>query len=146
MTLPQNKAEFINSLVEFSQNRIKNADDISSLFDCYLNDRKKFDDFIFTAKYLNGLGRILQKGFENINPDKLTSEKEQDSKRKIRDEYKTQLEKFISILNELIVKLPGDEQAKFNNKYLMMDQNSMVRLTTLIYDLCWVKKYLNSEK
>ncbi|MFI5144674.1 MAG: hypothetical protein ACHQJ4_03690 [Ignavibacteria bacterium] len=146
MAIPQNKTEFIDSLAEFSQDKIKNMEDIGSLFESYISDRETFYDLIFTAKYLNGLGRILQKGFANIAPDKLTTENEQDSQRKIRGEYKTQLEKFIRIFNELAEKLPQDEQERFNEKYFKLDRSSMVNVTTLIYDLCWVKKYINSEK
>jgi len=146
LPIPQDKNGFINSLVEFSRNKLKNAGDIGSLFDSYLNDRKNFDDLIFTAKYLNGLGRIIQKGFANIIPEKLSAEKERDSQRKIREEYKRQLEKFIMILIETAEKFPETEKAKFSERYLKMDRSSMVNVSTLIYDLCWVKKYINSEK
>jgi hypothetical protein len=146
LKLSKGTSDLILELNEFSHNKIKNPADISSLLELSFSDITTFDDIIFIAKYLNGLGKILHTGFKNIDADKISSGHQQDSLLKVRNEYKSQLEKFILLLQKLIKNIPEEKKDVFKNKYLKMNQSSMVNLTTLIYDLCWVKQFKNKKK
>jgi hypothetical protein len=54
--------------------------------------------------------------------------------------------KLNSQISDIIANVPDEDKQNFENKYLAMNRTSLINLTNLIYDLSWVKKYLNSIK
>ena len=151
MSIPQNIPELIRELTTFSHNKLKNQDDISILLEISHSDNKKqlLNDLIFTAKYLNGLGKILHTGPQKLSDlakgKDAKSSIQQDSLVKVKKEYQTNLEKFIKLLTEMVEHKNEDKYEPFKQKYFKLTQESMVNLTTLIYDLCWLKKYTNEK-
>ena len=150
MKLSENTVNLILEIKEYSGNKLKNEADVSLLIECASSNEKKelFDDMIFTAKYLNGLGKILHSnmaGIRNTNgngEDKI----EENAEEKIKNEFRQNMLKLTSQLSDLSAGISGDEKRAFNGKYLSMNSESLVNLTNLIYDLSWVKKYMNSKK
>jgi hypothetical protein len=145
MNISDNSNKFIIELNEFSNNKIKNISEVTCMVElnCNEENKKLFKDIIFTAKYLNGLGRVLQMSLtappEDDNNVKLKSAE------KVREEYKNNLNHFIKQLELYLLHSDEDFNKEFNNKFLSLNRTSMVNLTTLIYDLSWVKKFLNSK-
>jgi hypothetical protein len=148
LRLSDNTVNLINEIKEYSGWKIKNEADISLLIECSESERKQklFDDLIFTAKYLNGLGKILHSNMGGIRQTNGENKIDENAEEKIRNEFKQNMLKFTSQLSEISECITDDEKKTFNNKYLSMNSESLVNLTNLIYDLSWVKMYLNSKK
>lgn len=152
MDISEDTRKTLTGLTEFSGNKIKNPDDIAYLIEIShtTNQRAYLNNLMFTAKYLNGLGKILHTGITNIKANKNNSQAketmERDSINKIRNEYKINLEKFLIQFEEIVKSSAGDEYLNFKNKYLASTQISMINITNLIYDLSWLKKYYNQNK
>lgn len=151
MKISQQTLDIIVHINEFANNKLKNINDVSLLLESSNNNdngKQLFKDFIFTAKYLNGLGKIMM---NNMSGNSMTQVKEEEkaviesSADKVREEYKKNLEKFISQINFLISGINEIEKKSFSERYLNMTRTSLVNLTSLIYDLSWVKKYYNEK-
>jgi hypothetical protein len=152
MKISENTAEIISDIKKFSGSKLKNEQDISVLIEAaFEKDKKKlFNDLVFTAKYLNGLGKILHSNNSNSPASaepKIDSGKiDENAEEKIRNEFKQNMLKLSSQISDIIINIPAEDKKSFENKYLAMNRTSLVNLTNLIYDLSWVKKYLNSRK
>ena len=150
MKLSGNTTNLVLEIKEYSGNKLKNEADVSLLIECANSEEKQklFEDMIFTAKYLNGLGKILHSNMGGtlqtggIEDDKL----DENAEEKIRNEFKQNMLKFTSQLSEIVNEVSGNERENFSRKYLAMNSATLVNLTNLIYDLSWVKKYMNSKK
>ncbi|MGH2575077.1 MAG: hypothetical protein ACRDFC_05180 [Ignavibacteria bacterium] len=146
MKLTLETINLINELKEFSNSKIKNEFDLGFLIEQskLSNKEKLFNETVFTAKYLNGLGKILHTKIQAGNGNrKLPDESSID---KIRNEYKSNMIKFTTNLDKLILEMNSKDKEDFKNKYLSMTQVSIRNLTGLIYDMSWLKKYMNTAK
>ena len=65
---------------------------------------------------------------------------------KIRNEFREHMRKISLQLTTLVKDTGEKERIEFEKKYLGMNQQSMVNLTSLIYDLSWIKKYRNRKE
>lgn len=151
MELSIETRNFIIEINEFSHNKLKNINDVSLLVETSRKDKegkKLFSELIFSAKYLNGLGKILMNSITG-DKDTVSNEKEKtlikNSAGKVKDEYKKNIELLINQINELLSKADKDDKMSFADRYLNMTRTSMINLTSLIYDLSWVKKYYNEK-
>lgn len=138
-----NEAEqIISELKNFSGYNIKNTDDLTLLIEFSFTNERLFGEIIFTAKYLNGLERVLKRFNQTAS-----IEDREESLNKLRDEYRKNILIFIGLLRKLL----NDNKthvttANFERKYLSPEQNSMTNLISLISDLSWVKKFYNSKR
>lgn len=112
---------------------------------------KLFYDIQFAAKYLNGLGRILQSNVALTTQKKPGSNGEEpptadEAREKIMGEYKANMIKLTNYLKDLLLDADEADRKEIEEKYLSLSRTSMVNLTTLIYDLSWLKRYLNSKR
>lgn len=151
MNLSSSTSTLLEDIIKFSGNKIKKRDDVALILELTSSEENAqlLKDLVFTAKYLNGLGKIIHSGLPNLtnnNPQAIKSSVREDSIEKVRHEYKINLQKFSSQLKDILNNSSIPEISDFRNRYLAMTQESMVNLTTLIYDLCWVKKYMNVHK
>lgn len=150
MKLSGKTSSLVLEIKEYSGNKLKNEADVSLLIECSYSEEKQklFEDMIFTAKYLNGLGKILHSNMGGILQSGGIEENKIDEKaeEKIRNEFRQNMLKFTSQLSEIVNEVTENERKNFRGKYLAMNSTSLVNLTNLIYDLSWVKKYLNSRK
>ncbi|RPI14843.1 MAG: hypothetical protein EHM58_15470 [Ignavibacteriae bacterium] len=151
MNISQKTKDIIFDIIEFSGNKLKNTNDVSLLLEASAKDdmsRQSFKDLIFTAKYLNGLGKIMMNSVVGNNNNKDNKENKAvigNSADKIRDEYKKNIEHLTTRLNYFLSLVDENNKNAFTNRYLNMTRTAMVNLTSLIYDLSWVKKYFNEK-
>jgi hypothetical protein len=150
MEISKKTEDIIVELNEFSGSKIKNTLDLSYIIEIAEKSGKEklFYDILFTAKYLNGLTRILQSNVAHTtNPKKsepIASPEE--AKEKIMGEYKKNVIKFTAYLNDLLIEADEVVKADINERYLILNRTSMINLTSLIYDLSWLKKFYNSKR
>ena len=151
MKISRSTNNLIEELRNFSGNKLRNSQDISFLIELSSTTKqeKLFDDITFTAKYLNGLGKILRNHMTaslpqngNTTPDKI----DENTMDKIRSEFREYMKKFSLQLTTLIKYTEENYKTDFEDKYLSMNQQSLVNLTTLIYDLSWLKKFKNRKE
>jgi hypothetical protein len=130
--------------------KLQNPDELAYLIELAETSHKGklFYDIQFSAKYLNGLGKILRTGVaatgknENGNPP----QSPEDVMEKIMKEYKNNMLKLTSYLKDLLLEADENVKTDLENKYLALSGESLVKLTTLIYDLSWLKKFNNSRR
>lgn len=152
MEITQETRNIIIDINEFSNNKLKNRNDVSLLFEALRKDdsnKQLFKDLIFTAKYLNGLGKVMMNSMTGKIDAQFREEDKavmESSAEKIREEYQKNIELLISQINTLLLQTDKDDMLSFKDRYLSMTRSSMVNLTSLIYDLSWVKKYYNEKK
>jgi len=138
----------LDELNRFSGLKLKNFQDLAVLMELGRESEELLEEAAFTAKYLNGLGKILQGGTVPTPP--LNGDKKKyilpEAMEKVRNEYKQSLHKLGNQLKELTGKLEKKEQDRFNSKYFSPTQDSLVNLSMLIYDLSWLKVYRNKQR
>ena len=145
--------KIIEELYVYSGNKLKNVPELMNLIEIAgVSEKDKlFYDLQFTAKYLNGLGKILQSNAvlstpktpgNNGNPEPDVDE----ARAKVMAEYKTNMMKFTNYLKDLLLEADETTRRDIEEKYLTLSRTAMVNLTTLIYDLSWLKRYYNSKR
>ena len=153
MKISPKTKKIIEELYLFSDSKLKNVPEMMLLIE--LTERsgkdKLFYDLQFAAKYLNGLGRILQSNVAITTQKKPGSNGEEpptaeEAREKIMKEYKTNMIKFTNYLKDLLLDADQADRKEIEEKYLTLSRTAMVNLTTLIYDLSWLKRYLNSKR
>lgn len=153
MKISPKTKKIIEKLYVYSGNKIKNVPEMMTLIETaeISGKDKLFYDLQFTAKYLNGLGKILQsnvalttqkKPGSNGGPDPNAEE----TRAKVMGEYKTNMMKFTAYLKDMLLDADEDTRKEIEEKYLALSRTAMVNLTTLIYDLSWLKRFNNSKR
>ena len=129
----------IDEIDDFSLHRLNKKSDIKTLFCLSVKDNKEktFEELSFTAKYVQGLMRVLKTG---------TSNPEVKSLEHIRKDFTHNMKKIVDQMKEIVVN--ADEQIKryFETTYFDMSQQGMQNLTLILSDLEWAKKYFNMQK
>lgn len=150
MEISENTAVLVREIIEFSGGKLKNENDVSVLIESAQarENEELFNDIIFTAKYLNGLGKILHSNISTALESKPGGENKLDenAEEKIRNEFSQNVMKLSKQISKLISGMTTADKKEFGDKYLAMNRPSLVNLTNLIYDLSWVKQYFNSKK
>jgi hypothetical protein len=150
MNLSEPTLKLISELTQFSGNKIKNSGDLSVLIEASFLARNErlLNDLTFTAKYLNGLGKILRDNMISQSAHNTIEKKSLDesSANKIRSEFKEHIKKFTLQMAALIKDLDESDRNIIEKKYLDMTRSSMINLSSMIYDLTWLKKLLNTKK
>lgn len=150
MNFSEPTLKLISELTQFSGNKIKNSSDLSVLIEASFQSRNErlLNDLSYTAKYLNGLGKILRDKtiLQSVHgiPEKKTLD--ESSVNKIRNEFKEHIQKFTLQLTVLIKDLDESDRNVIEKKYIDMTRSSLINLTSIIYDLTWLKKLLNAKE
>jgi hypothetical protein len=153
LNISKNTEDLIAELQVYSNRKLNNPDALKFLIElCSISQKELLlDNILFTAKYLNGLGKILQSNItlnlknnsgENGDPQPTAEQ----AMEKIKGEYKVNIIKFTNYLKDIILDANEEEKILFEEKYLALTRTSMVNLTSLIYDLSWLKRYNNSKR
>lgn len=153
MKISDETTSLVNDLIGFSGSKIKNPDVVAALIQLSRNSGKDklFYDLQFSAKYLNGLGKILQsnvavttqkKPGENGGPMPTAEE----ARLKVMNEYKSNIVRFQNYLKDILIEADETDRNELEGKFLTLNRTAMANLTTLIYDLSWLKKYFNSKR
>lgn len=150
MEISEKTLELVLDIKEFSGGKLKNENDVTALIELAgtSGNPELFDEMIFTAKYLNGLGKILQSNISSALQGQPGDENKlgDDAEKKIRNEFSQNVMKLSKQISKLISGMNSEDRKNFDEKYLAMNRTSLVNLTNLIYDLSWVKQYYNSKK
>ncbi len=146
MKISGTTTDTVLDIKEFSGGKLKNEHDLSVLIEASAGREKLLNDTSFTAKYLNGLGKILHSSTSLTTKGSTPLTIDENAKEKVKAEFKQAMMKLTLQLSEIIKDIPADDKKTFEDKYLAMNRTALVNLTTLIYDLSWVKKYLNSRR
>lgn len=153
MKISDNTKKAIEELYVYSSNKLKNVPEMMVLIEVAARSGKDklFYDLQFAAKYLNGLGKILQSNVA-ITTQKKPGENGQEpptaeeARGKIMSEYKTNMVKFTNYLRDLLLDADEADRKEIEEKYLTLSRSAMINLTTLIYDLSWLKRFINSKR
>lgn len=153
MKISSKTKKTVAELTEYSNGKLKNASDIEILIElsALSGKDKLFYDIQFAAKYLNGLGKILQSNVAITTQKKPGENGEtpptaEESREKIMGEYKSNMIRLSNYLGDLLTDADDDVKTDFRAKYLSMNRTSLVNMTGLIYDLSWLKRYYNSKR
>jgi len=137
-------------LNEFSGSKLKNIPDLTYIIEIAENSANKnlFYDLLFSAKYVNGLAKILQSNVSVSSSRNgfAVSASDEEAKEKIKKEFHANIVKFTELFKEFLQNADDAVKKDFENKYLSLTQSSMLNLNSLIYDLSWLKKYYNSKR
>lgn len=131
--------EFCISIDEFAQGKLNNADDLTRIVEIIFKIDKKelLEDLSFSAKYSQGLLKIIQSRSNNIEDDYFE---------RIKVEYTEAVKKVRELLTTILDDgLPFIKQI-FIDKYLSLTHESLNNLNLLMSDLSWVKMFLNDTK
>ncbi|MCX6151523.1 MAG: hypothetical protein NTX22_13410 [Ignavibacteriales bacterium] len=133
-----NPTEFFGEVEKFSNSKLKQKEDLVRLIEISFKNNKidLLEKAAFTAKYLQGLFNIIQRGDSAVNKEIFE---------KYSKEYSENVEQLKNNLKELLK--DGSEFYKkiFEEKYFALTHTSISSLNDLCYDLSWVKMYLNTK-
>lgn len=132
-------SEFIDQVEKFSKSKLKRKAELLRIYEEVLKNKTEnaFDDLIFTAKYVNGLLRIVQKESTNAEISNLNE---------IKKDFSDNVNKIVQQIKTIISN--ADEQLKlhFEEVYFELSQQSFLNLSELLSDLEWTKMYSNEIK
>ena len=135
----ENITELIIEIEKYSGNRLKRKEDLSTLIGLAYASNKNdlIEDLCFTAKYVQGLFRVLKQAAVNADIQNTAQ---------IKTDLSDNLEKVKSKIEEILLNADKTTSDYFRETYLELSQNSLFSLTELMNDLEWTKKYLNQVK
>lgn len=135
----ENIAGLVEEIEIYSSNQLKRKDDLSILIELGFSNNQKelIEDISFTAKYVQGLFRVLEKTAGN--PEILNTGQ-------IKADLSDNIEKVKEKIEQIIISADDSVKEYFRETYLQLSQTSLFNLTELMNDLEWTKKYLNRVK
>jgi len=139
----------IAEINEFSGGRLKNIRELSVLFESAVTNESLWNTFYqmqFIAKYLSGLGKILESNVQFTGRNTQVSIDPEEARKNIMQEYRENLILFTDLLRKLIRETDDEFKAEMEKNYLSLNTGSVANINSLIYDLSWMKRYYNSKK
>lgn len=135
MEISDETRNLLKIINDFSSKKIKNTFEISALIEAGTlpDGKKKFEELIFTSKYVNGLKSVLSN--RSITGDQYIEN--------MFNEFNVNLQKVIGLLKEVITGFDKNISAQFENKYFLLDQESIINTMELIEDLSLCKEFFN---
>lgn len=131
--------ELITEIEKYSNSRLQKKQDLLKLIKISLdqNQIKNFEDLVFTAKYVRGLMKVLQKS-SNANDIPNINEIKSDLSGNL-SKVKVQIKALLNISDD-------DTKKYFEEEYFNLTQESFGNLIELLSDLEWTKMFLNQVK
>ncbi len=132
-------ALFADEIEKFSKTKLNRKAELIRIYEESLkNDNESaFEDLIFTAKYVQGLMRIVTK--ENLSEEIKNIDQ-------IKNDLSDNLNKVVSQLREIISRADDNLKLHFEETYFELTQQGFLNLNELLSDLEWAKKYTNEFK
>lgn len=139
MNQQKTAALIVSEVEEFSKYKLKMKEDLERVIDLCINSNngRVLDEIAFTAKYLQGLFGIIQRGESSIDDEVLG---------RYMKEYSENIEKVKGNLSVILESASSFIRNIFQQKYFSMTQESVSNLNKLCYDLGWYKMYQNDQK
>ncbi len=98
---------------------------------------QSFDSLIFTAKYVRGLKRVLEKGASQPDVNNLEV---------IKKDLSENITAVVNILKLFNSTMPEKNKEKFEYDYLKTNEDCLSNLDNLLIGLEWTKIYSNELK
>jgi hypothetical protein len=132
-------AGIIEEIEEFSEFKINKKVDLKTLYSLSItaDKGKSFEDLSFTAKYTEGLMRVLKTGINNPEVNSLDH---------IKKDFTHNMQKIVDLMKEIVSNADDQIKRYFEMTYFDMSQQGMQNLTLILSDLEWAKKYFNMQK
>ncbi len=129
----------LKEVESFSKILLLNKNDLLLVFTEGLKKENydSFNNLLFTAKYVQGLKRVLEKGASLPDVNNL-----EDIKKDLSENIMT----VVNILKELNSSMPDEKKVIFENDYLKMEPGCLSNLNNLLTGLEKTKIYLNDLK
>lgn len=130
---------FCDEVEKFSENKLLVKSDLKLLVLCAVSslNEELFFSIAFTAKYVQGLLRVIQQAGTNPEIKNLLQ---------IQNDLTEQMERISVDLKTLLAASEKEVKEKFAEKYLALTAESFANLRKLLNDLEWVKIYQNQLK
>jgi hypothetical protein len=131
--------ELLKNVDEFSNFKLQRRDDLQIIFTEGVKEKnnKLFEDLVFTAKYVQGLMKVMKTGQENSEVKSLEH---------VKNDLSKNMEKVVDQIRQIISDSSQSDKDYINKTFLQMNPNAFKNLNDLLYDLDWTKKYLNDLK
>lgn len=132
-------AQFVNEVEKFSHSKLKRKIELLRIYEEALkfNNEKEFEDLAFTAKYVQGLLRVVKTG--TVNPEVQNIEQ-------IKKDFSDNMNKTVDRIKKIIAGASEDLKLHFEKTYFELTQDSFINFSELLSDLEWAKMYLNEIK
>lgn len=130
---------FCDEVEKFSANKLLVKSDLRTLVSLAINslNEELFSSIAFTAKYIQGLLRVIQQA--GTNPEIKNFQQ-------IKNDLTENMEKISTDLKTLLAGSEIEVKEMFTEKYLALTAESFANLRKLLHDLEWVKIYQNQLK
>ncbi len=132
-------AQFVNEVEKFSHSKLKRKIELLRIYEEALkfNNEKEFEDLAFTAKYVQGLLRVVKTG--TINPEVQNIEQ-------IKKDFSDNMNKTVDQIKKIIAGAGEDLKQHFEKTFFELTQDSFINFSELLSDLEWAKMYMNEIK
>ncbi|MEO8446397.1 MAG: hypothetical protein ABI528_02820 [bacterium] len=129
--------DLATKISDHSESNLKNLFEVTTLLEISKAEEMnvQFRQLIFSAKYVNGLKNVLAN--RAINKDQYME--------KIFGEFNNNIQKVVSILDEMTAQSKENVRKFFNDKYFLMNHESIANTMELIEDLSICKEYFNEN-
>jgi hypothetical protein len=131
--------ELLKKVDEFSNFKLQRRDDLQIIFTEGVKEKnnKLFEDLVFTAKYIQGLMKVMKMGHENSEVKSLEH---------VKIDLTKNMEKVVEQIRQIISDSSQSDKEYIDKTFLQMNPDAFKNLNDLLYDLDWTKKYLNDLK
>lgn len=131
--------ELIKKVDEFSNFQLQRRDDLQIIFTEGVKEKnnKLFEDLVFTAKYVQGLMKVMKMGQENSEVKSLEH---------VKADLTKNMEKIVEQIREIVSGSSQSDRDYIEKNFLQMTADAFKNLNDLLADLDWTKKYLNDLK
>ncbi len=131
--------ELLKEVDSFSNFKLSRRDDLQIIFTEGVKpeNKKLFEELVFTAKYVRGLLNVMKIGGQNSEVKSLEY---------VKADLTKNMEKVAGQIRELISGASQSDRKYFGENFLQMTAGAFRNLNELLADLEWTKMYLNELK
>lgn len=131
--------ELLKQVDNFSNFKLSRRDDLQIIFAEGVKPEniKRFEELVFTAKYIRGLFKVMKMGEQNP---------EVKSMEYVKNDLTKNMEKVVVQIRELVSSASQRDRKYIEEKFLQMNQDAFRNLNELLTDLEWTKMCLNELK
>jgi hypothetical protein len=136
---PKDPAGFVSEVEKFSKSKLNRKAELLRIYEECINNQNitLFEDLVFTAKYVQGLLRVVKSGSLNHEINNLEQ---------IKKDFSDNLNKVVIKIKEIISGTDENFKLHFEQTYFELTQEGFLNFTELLSDLEWAKLYINQKK
>jgi hypothetical protein len=135
----KNSREFVDNVEKFSHSKLLRKAALLRIFEEAVKSEKEqvFEDLTFTAKYVQGLLRVINKGKIDAEVNNLED---------VKKDLSSIMNKAVGQIQEIISGANDELKDYFKESFFTLSQESLLNLNELLHDLEWTKMYMNDFK